>query len=334
MQMQEWGEDNFIKWLKENFSSPHGSYGIGDDCAVIPYDNKAWLVTTDALTEGIHFLRDKIPAFQLGYKTVMVNLSDIAAMGGTPKFCLLSIAMPSTTESYWVQGLMEGIKEACTSTGVSLLGGDTTDSTASLFLNIVAIGESELDKVKYRHTAKPGDILCVTGFLGDSGAGLGAIIGGMPLNFNVNYLINAHLAPKAHLEEGLWLGNQLQVSAMMDLSDGIEQDLSRLLQASQCGADVSLEFLPISQALQDVAKVYDWDIYELALTGGEDYCLMLTVSPDEFPRIAQHYNEHFKKKLFQIGKLTNLHSGITYYKNGSPQKVLKNRGFNHFSNTL
>ncbi len=149
MDFKDWGEEKFIEYLKESFPIKGSILGIGDDCAVIPGDDgKAWIATTDAMVEGVHFIKDKIPPKDLGYKTVAVNVSDIAAMGGEPKYAFLTISLPKTIDRAWVCELIQGVKEACEKWDLLLLGGDTVGSKRDIFLNMTIIGSAVLSKNK------------------------------------------------------------------------------------------------------------------------------------------------------------------------------------------
>ena len=209
MKMHEWGEESFIQNLKDMFTSSEIIMGIGDDCAVIPaQQNRVWLVTTDALVEDVHFITAMIPPEDLGYKSIAINVSDIAAMGGIPQYAFLTISMPSDTKRAWVDRYVAGFKQACEEYNVSLLGGDTTGSKKGIFLSITFIGRAVKGRVKYRHGAQVGDVVCVTGYLGDSSAGLLALQQQLPRGVQdseVEHLVRAHFRPRAQVHEGLWL---------------------------------------------------------------------------------------------------------------------------------
>src|SRR4051812_47864077 len=176
MLFKEWGEENFVQYLSSHFPAQNPAVGIGDDCAVIPCEQgTVCLITTDALIEGVHFLKEQILARDLGYKTVAVSVSDVTAMGGVPKYAFLSIAIPKAMECAWVCDVIQGVKEGCEKWGLLLLGGDTIGSKRDLFLNLTLMGSASAEKVKYRHQAKIGDTICVTGNLGNAGGGLKAL---------------------------------------------------------------------------------------------------------------------------------------------------------------
>jgi thiamine-monophosphate kinase len=330
MQIQDWGEERFVNYLETQFPSRDPIVGIGDDCAVIPRENGlSLLVTTDALVEGIHFIKDQISPENLGYKSIAVSVSDIAAMGGTPEYAFLSIAIPPTVECAWLKSVIQGIKEACMKWNLQLLGGDTIGSKRDIFINVTLTGSAPHAHIKYRHQAKPGDIICVNGYLGDSGGGLEALRTQVSPTEEIHHLIHRHFHPEPSVEEGVWIAAQNGVGAMMDLSDGLDCDLQHLIKSSQYGALVELSKLPISEPLLRAGAEYNWDVTKLALTGGEDYCLLMTISQDASASIQRLFQEKFGHPLYPIGRITDQPAQIIYHKNGEPAKMHIHR-FDHF----
>ena len=329
--LKDWSEENFIQFLKKKFFHPSSLIGIGDDAAVIPLNKKkGYLITTDALIEEIHFIKKKISPHDLGLKTVYVNVSDIAAMGGIPKFAFLTLGLPLETEKRWLEKFIEGIKEATQEYGINLLGGDTVGSKKHLFINLTLIGEAPLRSIKYRSSSKIQDIICVTGFLGDSSGGLKAIRQGLKITVDVQALIRAHSLPHIHLKEATWLSQYPEVHSMMDLSDGLDLDLKRILKASKKGATVDCDKLPLSDPLKQVCLKNHWDPISLAISGGEDYCLLLTIEKESFEKISSKYKRKFQKPLYPIGEVTKAPEEIVY--RISNQKVQLNlKSFNHFA---
>lgn len=321
---KKWSEEEFVQYLAKQFPV------IGDDAAVIPDGDQAWLVTTDALVEGIHFLREEIPPADLGYKAVAVNVSDIAAMGGEPKYAFLTLAIPNNVERLWIRELVEGIREACNKWAIQLSGGDTVGSKRDLFINIAMIGAAPLAHVKYRSQAKPGDIVCVTGFLGDSAAGLKALAEHRQEKIAAAPLIRAHFRPEPHLKQGRWLGAQKGVHALMDLSDGLGLDLARMLKMSHCGAVIETTQLPLSPALQKICQEQHWDPLELAISGGEDYCLLCSISKEEYPKLSNSkLQAEFGCPLFPIGAMIESPLKLIYQREGQPIHI-NCRSYNHF----
>ncbi len=190
------------------------------------------------------------------------------------------------------------------------------------------IGESLKEHVKYRSTARPGDIICVTGDLGDSGGGLRLILEKKPVADKEALLIKRHHCPRAHLQEGAWLGNQEGVHAMIDISDGIDSDIQRIMERSRCGARIDLNRLPYSVELREVCSEYDWDVHEIAATGGEDYCLLCTVDAPAYEAINRDFSEKFGRDLFPIGQICE-ETKLDYRENGLPVHLTKH-GFDHF----
>lgn len=333
MKLSELGEFAFINRIAPPFvrNLPPAVIGIGDDCAVMPWrDDTCLLVTTDMLIEDSHFIRSLIPAEDLGYKSLAVNLSDIAAMGGISHSAFISIGIPPEVEVEWMDLFYRGLYSLASDKNVALLGGDTTKSKKHLIINIAVLGSVNISQIKFRSGAQQGDILCVTDFLGDSGAGLRVLLENLDQNKTQKYLVNRHHRPRPHIEEGIWLAQHDGVHAMIDVSDGIDSDIHRIMERSNCGAKVDLDHLPVSDPLKKAAAVNGWDIYELAATGGEDYCLLCSVSEEYYQEIADEYKKEFKRELYSIGVITNDHNELIYYKGGKSMKLAKH-GFDHFA---
>ena len=279
--LAELGEFGLIGRIRERFPAPAQVRGIGDDCAVLPQrDGRDTLVSTDMLVEGTHFLRHDIDPYALGWKSAAVNLSDIAAMGGKPTGTFLSIALPAGLETAWAEEFLRGYAEISERFGVPLLGGDTTASPDRICINVAVLGECPAGSARTRDDARPGDLVCVTGTLGDSAAGLKAILEGVERDTDVQALVDRHYLPMPRIEEGLRLAARPGVHAMMDISDGIGSDLKHILEASGCGAEIDIPSLPLSSALQRVCARLNWDATELAVCGGEDYELLFTTDPE------------------------------------------------------
>ena len=326
------GEFGFIDRMARPFvkSLPAGVEGIGDDCAVLPWTKRErLLVTTDMLIEDRHFIRKRIAPADLGYKALAVNLSDIAAMGGRPRWALLSIGIPAGIELDWLDGFFKGWREAAKPSGVHLVGGDTTKSPGRIVINVVVVGTVRAGREKLRSAARPGDVVAVTGRLGDSRAGLCVLLGGDARDRDESRLIRAHHRPCPHLEEGEWLASRPGVRAMMDVSDGIDSDLRRIMERSDVGADVNLEKLPLSPALVRVARRRRFDPVETAAAGGEDYCLLLTIAPGKFDSLSAAFACRFGRPLWAVGTIRPKLSGLRYFLRGRLTR-LRSRGFDHF----
>ena len=314
----------FLKNLPDNIT------GIGDDCAVLPLsDIESLLVTTDMLIQDSHFIFARIPPEELGYKSLAVNLSDIAAMGGVPTCAFLSLGIPPDVEVEWLDRFFAGLNRLGSETNTVLLGGDTTKSLRHLIINIAVLGRAETALLKYRTKAKAGDIVCLTGNIGDSGTGLKLLLDDKPLDEDAKFLVSRHHLPRPHLAEGAWLARQESVHAMIDVSDGIDSDLQRIIESSNCGIKVNLEDLPISEIMNRVCTAYDWNAREIAATGGEDYCLLCTIDPEYIVSVAPAYQKRFKRELYQIGNVTSSVGNLEYFSRNEKVQLTKH-GFDHF----
>lgn len=328
MKISDLGEFNFIRHISEclNQKLPKEVTGIGDDCAVVPLDKEnALLLTTDQLIENVHFVKELLKPYELGYKSLAVNLSDIAAMGGKPLYALLSLGMPVNLDIEWTDQFINGLKELAHAENVFIIGGDTTRSPGPIFISLTVIGKCAASKIKRRSSAKPGDVVCCTGFVGDSGAGLKILLENLPANPK---LIEAHCSPRAQLKEGMWLAEQSGVHAMMDLSDGINSDVQRIMEASHCGAQIDLDRLPLSKVFLEACEKYDWMPQELGVISGEDYHLLVTIDPEAYSNISKSFENEFKRPLYEIGKIIK-GSELVYLKGDVPYE-LRTTGFEHF----
>lgn len=308
------GEFSFIGDIATMFGSlpHHGFEPIGDDCTVLSMGEEALVMTTDMLVEDVHFLRGASTAEEVAEKSLMVNISDVAAMGATPVATLLSIALPKSAQGEWAEGFMRGYYEASKREGVALVGGDTTAAKDKIAINVVAIGRAPLSCIKRRSDAKVGDAICVTGKLGISSKGLVDIMLG---DMNTK-AAKAHRRGQARTAEGLWLGTRSEVHAMMDISDGIASDIKHIMEQSGVGARIFMEQIPT-----------DYDI-RYATTGGEDYELLLTLDNDSYEEIAEALYNATGTTLTKIGEIT-LGSDVEWLDKGEPTN-LELRGFTHF----
>lgn len=290
----------------------HGFEPIGDDCTVLDMGDEALVMTTDMLVEDIHFLRGASSPEEVGHKSLMVNISDVAAMGAKPIATLLSIALPESARGEWSEAFMRGYYEASKREGVALVGGDTTSSRDKIAINVVAIGRAPKANIKRRSAAKVGDIICVTGKLGASSKGLVDIMFG-DLN---TAAAKAHRMAQARVVEGMWLGARHEVHAMMDVSDGIASDIKHIMEMSQVGATVELDKIPT-----------DYDI-RFATTGGEDYELLLTVDAGQFDDMAEALRLATGTELTAIGYIVEGNE-LVWLENGVPSEM-ELQGFTHF----
>ncbi|MFI3258890.1 MAG: thiamine-phosphate kinase [Rikenellaceae bacterium] len=295
--MTEFGFIDQIKALCESLPKC-GCEGIGDDCAVMPIGGGRSLhFTGDMLVERVHFLREATSPYDLGRKSLAVNLSDVASMGARPVATLLSLSIPSELMGGWIEEFMRGYRDLSLEHGVALIGGDTTASKLDLAINITAIGESEDHLIKRRSGARVGDLIVVTGDLGGSGRGLRDLLNG---HFE-SPAAQLHKRPTARVNEGQWLARWGEIHSMMDISDGVASDLRHILKASDVGAEVELSLVPISKV--EAIEEPNCGALRDALSAGEDYELLFTCEAEAFERLATQYKERFGQPLSQIGKI-------------------------------
>ena len=308
-------EFGLIEQISKMFATlpANGFEGIGDDCAVLPIGGaESLLFTSDLLAEGVHFLRRATSPEELGGKSLAVNLSDVASMGARPVATLLSLAIPHDLPQGWIERFMEGYHDLSQRYGVALIGGDTTASESGLVVNVTAIGRAADSHLKRRSDARPGDLIAVSGPLGESGAGLRDILNGCYDTPQAH----AHRNPTPQVPEGIWLGGRPEVRAMMDISDGIASDLRHIMERSGVGAEVEIRQIPT-----------DVDI-KTAVTAGEDYQLLLTIDPDGADTLLRDFESHFHKPLYPIGRITASRQ-IEWLDHGTPLQV-DWQGFRHY----
>ena len=303
--------------------------GIGDDCAVIEKNSEtAWLLTMDTLIESVHFRRDWHPPELLGRKTVAVNVSDIAAMGGRPLFALLSLGLPADFSQDWVKQFSQGLAEACREYGCLLIGGDTVCSPERISLTLTVIGEMRKERVLYRHGAQPGDTVFVSGPLGWSAAGLALLQAGKTLTDEKwRRLLLAHLNPQPRIALGQFLAASGLVHAMMDMSDGLATDLAQLCKASRVGAVLEAALLPGNEELFAAAEFLQEDALRWMISGGEDYELLFTAASTDNERLRQQAAAQ-GWLLYPVGTIK---AGLdVVLRRGGTEEQVAFQGFDHF----
>ena len=299
------------------------SLSVGDDCAITSIPSGYQLaITTDTLVEGTHFLPSISPA-DLAYKSVAVNLSDLAAMGATPAWMSLALTLPEIKEE-WLAEFSQSLFAILDRYGVSLIGGDTTKG--SLSITLTAQGFLPENQGLFRHQAKVGDWIFVSGFLGDSAAGLDLLLQNRKIeNESDRYFIQRHLHPMPRVELGLALRSFS--CCALDISDGLLADLGHILERSQVGAEIYLENLPLSRHL--CTQYEQTQAEKFALTGGEDYELCFTVSEEKREEMEQVLRSQ-GRKVTCIGKILPQTSGLNLLKNGEKVALPAHCGFDHF----
>ncbi len=284
-------ETALIEALGRKFGPPPPGVvlGIGDDCAALSLDGADYLLwTVDTLVEGVHFDLSYQTLAQLGWKTLAVNLSDIAAMGGEPGPALLSLGWPPERDPAWALELANGLARAAQEYGAAIIGGDTVASPGRLSVTITLTGTVPVAQMLRRTGAQEGELIMVTGELGEAAAGLAALKQPSELDQELQAaLAAAHLAPRPQLTAGRLLAQEGLASAAIDLSDGVASDLYHLCRASGVGAVVPAAAVPISPRVLAAAPYLQADPLKLALMGGEDYHLLFTSPPEKAVRLAR-----------------------------------------------
>ncbi len=295
--------------------------GIGDDCALVqPAENKSIAISCDTLVENVHFFPD-IPPQALGYKSLAVNLSDLAAMGAEPAWMTLALTLPEVNE-VWLSGFSEGLFEAAEYYGIALIGGDTTRGPRSI--SITVHGQVPQGKALTRHGAKVGDWIYVTGTLGDSALGLDILRAKQQASGeNQAFLVNRHYRPTPRVLAGQALRSL--ASSAIDLSDGFISDIGHILKASQVGAVVDVALIPLSNAMLETVSIEEALGY--ALTGGEDYELLFTV-PEAQKGALETALSHAGAKFVRVGQIC-AGNQLKLLRNGEPFTP-PYHGFKHF----
>ena len=319
------GEFDLIKryFLRKSLQNDV-SLSVGDDCAITSIPSGYQLaITTDTLVEGTHFLSSISPV-DLAYKSVAVNLSDLAAMGATPTWMSLALTLPKIKEA-WLAEFSQSLFAILDRYGVSLIGGDTTKG--SLSITLTAQGFLPENQGLFRHQAKVGDWIFVSGFLGDSAAGLDLLLQNRKIENEFDrYFIQRHLRPTPRVELGLALRSFS--CCALDISDGLLADLGHILERSQVGAEIYLENLPLSRHL--CTQYEQTQAEKFALTGGEDYELCFTVSEEKREEMEQVLRSQ-GTKVTCIGQILPATSGLNLLKNGKKMALPTHIGFDHFS---
>lgn len=318
------------KYLKTSFNTTSSNIllGIGDDCAALTISpGKVVLTTNDTLVENTHFINGQISPQQLGRKSVLVSISDIAAMGGIPRFIMSSIGLGKESSQQFFEHIIDGIKNACEEYGISLVGGNLSGSE-KIFVDIMVLGETDPDRIVKRSGAKPGEKIFVTGSLGDSALGFKMLGNKMPADKQKN-LIERHFKPEPRIETGKLLAEQKIPGAMIDVSDGLYLDLARITINFDIGAEIFLKQIPLSKSYTELYRDYSDDKYSLAVTGGEDYELLFTSEPGNKQAIKE-ISAKTGVKISEIGTVTTKPEIKFIDENGNERKF-KSMGYTHFN---
>jgi len=336
-EIQELGEFGLIDRMTKNFVNHNESskIGVGDDAAVLDCGNDYMLLSTDMLVEGVHFDLSYMPIQHLGYKSISINVSDIAAMNGIPQQIVVSLGLSNRFSVEAVEKLYEGMEAACKDFKVDLVGGDTTSSPSGLIISVSITGKVERDKVALRSRVEKGDIICATGDLG------GAFIGLQVLErekqvFLANpdmqpdlqkypYIAERQLKPKARMDIIYELAEMnVKPKGMIDISDGLASELFHLSKQSEVGFFIYEDKLPIDKQTYDTAVEFNLDPITAVLNGGEDYELLFSVGQDDYEKLKKHPDIHF------IGYAAEKEKGINLVTKNQNVVPIKAQGWDHF----
>lgn len=336
--LDQLGEFELINHLTKNFTLQHKSsiMGIGDDAAVMDFSDKKAVMSTDLLIEGVHFDLSYMPLKHLGYKSVMVNLSDIYAMNAIATQITVSIAVSNRFPLEALEEFYSGVALACEIYKVDLVGGDTTSSTKGMLISVTAVGEADEADIVYRSGAKPNDLLVVSGDLGGAYCGLQVLEREKEV-FKVNpnnqpdlspytYIVERQLKPEARRDiKGLLQQLEILPTSMIDISDGLSSEILHLCSKSEVGCNVYENKIPLDPTVISACEEFKIDSTLVALSGGEDYELLFTIDQNDFPKIKG--NPHFSV----IGHMTDKNEGVHLISRGDAKIPLTAQGWNSFS---
>jgi thiamine-monophosphate kinase len=339
-ELEALGEFGLIEHLTQHFPirQPSTVKGVGDDAAVFDFKGKQTLLSTDLLIEGVHFDLSYMPLKHLGYKAVMVNLSDIYAMNALATQITVSLAVSNRFPLEALEELYAGFELACKMYDVDMVGGDTTSSTTGLILSISAIGEAEADEIVYRNGAKANDLLVVSGDLGGSYMGLQVLEREKEV-FKVNpnnqpdlepysYIVERQLKPEARKDIiGLLKDLDVHPTSMIDISDGLSSEILHLCKQSMVGCNLFEDKIPLDPTVIAACEEFKMDSTLVALSGGEDYELLFTIDQKEFPKIKGNPN------LTVVGHMTDENEGAHLISRNNSKIPLTAQGWNSFAKT-
>ncbi|WP_142602848.1 thiamine-phosphate kinase [Solitalea koreensis] len=335
--LKDLGEFGLINHLTEHIKLYHNSTvkGVGDDAAVLDFPNKKVLVSTDMLIEGVHFDLMYMPLKHLGYKSIIVNLSDICAMNAKPTQVTISLGISSRFTLEAIEELYSGILLACNKYKVDLVGGDTCSSQKGLIISVTVLGEANQEDIVYRNTAKAGDLLCVSGDLGGAYMGLQMLEREKAVfleNSNIqpdlegkDYIVERQLKPEARVDVPETLkALGIKPTAMIDISDGLASETLHIANSSKLGCKLYEEKIPIDPMTYDTARDFGLDPTVCALSGGEDYELLFTVSQSDYDKIK------FQPDISIIGHMTDESEGCYLISKSGNAHTLTAQGWDAF----
>ncbi len=324
MKIQELGEFGLIDKIKKNAGRYKGHpeivIGIGDDCAAIRYPGgNCLLYTTDTLVENVHFSKSYFTYYDIGFKALAVNLSDIAAMGGIPQYCLVTLGITDGTGVKDVEEIYRGLKTIASEFDVKIIGGDIVKSPCGLVVSVTLTGKTLSGNGIRRSGAKPGDTVFCTGNFGDSAAGFFA------LNKKLagwDELKRRHTRPRPRVKEGLFIAKTGLANSMIDSSDGFDKSVRIICEESGVGCEIRLDKIPVSKTFENFSSGNRIDKNEYILSGGEEYELIFTASTEN--------SGVFNKRFYPVGKIT-AKKDIVYTGPEGAIRDIGSGGFDHFA---
>lgn len=335
------GEFGLIDHITKHFEINHSSTikGVGDDAAILEFADEQTVISTDLLLEGIHFDLSYVPLKHLGYKSIIVNLSDIYAMNATPTQVLVSIGISNRFSLEAIEELYQGMLIACKRYNVDLVGGDTSSSKQGLVISVTAIGHSKKENIVKRDNAKVNDLLCVSGDLGAAYMGLqilerekNVFLSNQNLQPDLegyDYIVERQLKPEARKDiVDLLATLKIVPNAMMDISDGLASEILHICKASNVGCNLYEEKIPIDPLTYDTAREFSIDPTVCALSGGEDYELLFTIKQSDYDKIKNNSD------VSVIGHITQASEGAQLISKGGNQHKLVAQGWNAFGNNV
>ncbi|MBM3222532.1 MAG: thiamine-phosphate kinase [Candidatus Tectomicrobia bacterium] len=332
MRIGELGEFALIDRLQQRLQGAVPSQvrrGIGDDCAVLrPGPGMDLLVTTDTQEEGVHFRRDWSTPEDIGWRCLAVNVSDIAAMGGTPLGAVVALSVPATLEVAFLEALYDGLQALASAYDCPVIGGNISKAVAHLTITITVLGEVPAGHGVYRSGAQVGDDIWVTGELGSAKAGLEALLHANPALASAE-ATQCYRRPRPRLREAQYLRQQGQLHSLIDISDGLSSDLAHICTESRVAAQLEAALIPISTTARQVAHALGQDPLLFALHGGEDFELCLTAPAGMLAAIQPAFSAHWHCPLVRVGTIQAGHGVMLHYPDGTRQP-LQARGYDHF----
>ncbi|NLO89613.1 MAG: thiamine-phosphate kinase [Clostridia bacterium] len=334
MKVSDIGEFGLIDLIKDDtiYNPDDVVVGIGDDTAVLKHPpGKLLLATTDMMIETVHFIVEPDNGEKIGYRAMAANVSDIASMGGIPTHAMISMGVRPEMEASYIEQVYNGLKKCSKLYEFNIVGGDTVSSPQNLVINVALMGWVEPDKYLLRSRARPGDLILVTGNLGDSRAGLELITNKIKVSEKAEeYLLERHYYPTPRVKEIRAALEAGTITSADDISDGLGNEIHEIASASEVGAVIWFDELPISNAVKEVAEITKKDLLDFCLFGGEDFEVVMTAPPREAELIARAIKNETGTEATIIGKIVDKSQGIMLFRNNQYKKLSK-KGYVHFN---